>query len=329
MSIATAFKAPPSRVRYGVLALTTMVAVLLYLDRICLSYFSRYVREDLGMTRTEMGLVLSSFFWTYAIGQLPAGWLSDRFGARLMLALYLAIWSLFTGLLGFAYAMGTMLLLRLGCGLFEAGAYPAAAGVIGNWIPFQRRGLASGIVSVGGRLGGAAAPLLSAALMVAFVPVSTLSLLSPRDILSARTLFPNLTYSPLDDRPPPGVALAQEFYGRLPKTVQSEISAGTALSDQDVALLAESINDCLRSPHFLDDIDLAPLNVPAEATRLLKTPAASLSAEELQRRNRLVLEVAFPESIRRVYGAGLAPRDDGLWNRGNCRGRDFLHVFSQ
>src|SRR5947209_7675989 len=120
------FAAKPTRVRYVVLALTTMVATLLYLDRICLSFAERYVKEDLGLTNYQMGVVLSSFFWAYALGQLPAGWLADRFGARLMLALYVAVWSAFTGLLALAYGLTILIALRLGCGLFEAGGYPAA-----------------------------------------------------------------------------------------------------------------------------------------------------------------------------------------------------------
>ncbi len=102
----------PTRIRYVVLALTTMVAVLLYVDRICLSFLARYVQEDLSISQTEMGFVLSSFFITYALGQLPAGWFSDRFGARLMLGLYLAVWSLFTGLLGLAHSMLILVALR-------------------------------------------------------------------------------------------------------------------------------------------------------------------------------------------------------------------------
>ena len=120
-----------------------------------------------------MSIVLSSFFWTYALAQLPSGWLSDRFGARFMLGFYLAMWSLFTGLMGLAHGFAMLVALRLGCGLFEAGAYPTAAGIVRNWLPFHRRGLGSGIVSIGGRFGGAAAPLLTAFLLVAFMPVSS------------------------------------------------------------------------------------------------------------------------------------------------------------
>jgi len=158
----------PTRVRYFVIALTTLVSMLLYVDRISLSFAERDVKKDLGLTDDQMALVLSSFFLTYALAQLPTGWLSDRYGARIMMSAYLAIWSLFTGFLGLAYSFATLVALRLGCGLFEAGAYPTAAGLIGRWIPIERRGFASGIIAVGGRFGGAAAPLLTAYLMGAF-----------------------------------------------------------------------------------------------------------------------------------------------------------------
>ena len=68
-----------------VVASASLMAVLLYLDRFCLSFVEVYVQEDLGLTNTQVGWMLSAFFWTYALGQVPAGWLSDRFGSRLML----------------------------------------------------------------------------------------------------------------------------------------------------------------------------------------------------------------------------------------------------
>ena len=148
----------PSHVRYWVLALTTLVAVLLYLDRFCLGVAERYVKEDLGVSDAQMAIILSSFFWAYALGQVPSGWLSDRFGARLMLVIYLAVWSAFTGLLGLATTVVALIVLRAGVGLFEAGAYPTAAGLISRWMPYHRRGFASGIVSIGGRIGGTDRP---------------------------------------------------------------------------------------------------------------------------------------------------------------------------
>lgn len=155
----------PTRVRYGMIAATTLVAVMLYLDRVCLSILSEQIKPLLADTPDEQKARFASltgaFFWTYALFQLPAGWLGDRFGARVVLPTYLFLWSLCTGLIGFADGFLAFFLLRLGCGLFEAGAYPLAAGVVRTWMPPGVRGLASGCVAVGGRLGGAVAPVLT------------------------------------------------------------------------------------------------------------------------------------------------------------------------
>lgn len=154
------------RIRYWMVLLAMLVAVLLYLDRICLSTASESVERDLGLSSDKLKWILGAFFWTYALAQLPAGWLGDRFGARWVLAIYVALWSLSTALLGFAAGVTSLLVLRLACGLFEAGAYPVCAGIVRRWIPAAHRGLASGIVSVGGRLGGALAPILTIELML-------------------------------------------------------------------------------------------------------------------------------------------------------------------
>src|SRR5690242_14418744 len=72
----------PTRVRYLVVSLATAMSVLLYLDRICISFLERFIREDLQLSNDQASWLLSAFFWAYALGQVPAGWLSDRFGAR-------------------------------------------------------------------------------------------------------------------------------------------------------------------------------------------------------------------------------------------------------
>lgn len=166
----TAFRfvtpATPTRVRHGMILLATLVAVLLYLDRVCLSTAGTTVSADLKITKAQLDFLHSAFFWTYALGQLPAGWLGDRFGARWMLGSYIILWSLSTGLLGLAYSLNAVLLLRLACGLFEAGAYPLAASIVRRWVPITSRGLASSLIAVGGRLGGALAPILTIQLML-------------------------------------------------------------------------------------------------------------------------------------------------------------------
>ena len=158
----------PTMVRHRMVLLATVAAVLLYLDRICMSTAAFAVAEDLKIKPADLDNVLAAFFLTYALAQLPAGWLGDRFGARWTLGAYIALWSIFTGLLGLANGLTAVLLLRLACGLAQAGAYPVAASMAGRWVPMRRRGLASSVISVGGRLGGAIAPVLTIQLMLWF-----------------------------------------------------------------------------------------------------------------------------------------------------------------
>ena len=165
----------PTRVRYGVMILVTFVAILLYLDRYCLSTADRAMKIDLALSEEQMADVLGAFFLTYAVGQIPFGILSDRHGPRRTLACYMIVWSALTGFIGLARGYFSLVLFRFGCGLFEAGAYPACAGIIKRWIPYRSRGLASGIVSLGGRLGGTITPKLTAILMVALAGWHTAS----------------------------------------------------------------------------------------------------------------------------------------------------------
>ena len=111
-------------------------------------------------------MVLSAFFYAYGLAQVPSGWLADRFGARGMMTSYVALWSVFTAFTGLATGLVTLLIARIGCGLAQAGAYPASGGLLSRWIPFNRRGVASSVVPFGGRIGGATAPFLTAWLIV-------------------------------------------------------------------------------------------------------------------------------------------------------------------
>lgn len=155
-----------SHVRHVMVLLATLVAVLLYLDRVCLSTASNAFGKDLGISSAQVDQVLGAFFWMYALGQLPAGWLGDRFGARWMLGSYIILWSLVTALMGIANTLTVAWILRMACGLFEAGAYPLAASIVRRWVPLRSRGKASALIAIGGRLGGAVAPVLTIQLML-------------------------------------------------------------------------------------------------------------------------------------------------------------------
>ena len=130
------------------------MAFILYLDRICLGEIvkSASFKGDVPLSKEQIGKILGSFFFTYAIFQVPAGWASDRWGARRMMTGYIVLWSLFTGLTGFMSGFWGLLLARLGCGIAEAGAYPTSGALIRRWIPLAGRGQASALVALGGRM---------------------------------------------------------------------------------------------------------------------------------------------------------------------------------
>ncbi|MEZ5940808.1 MAG: MFS transporter [Planctomycetaceae bacterium] len=152
-----------TKVRYHVIAATTVAAVILYLDRICMGEIAKLdsFQHALSLTDGQKGAILSAFFFSYALAQVPAGWLSDRFGARKMLPFYIAVWSLCTIMTGLANSFLMLLVARLLFGLAQAGCYPTAGSLIKRWMPLSQRGTASSVVSVGGRLGGALAPVLT------------------------------------------------------------------------------------------------------------------------------------------------------------------------
>jgi sugar phosphate permease len=182
----------PSRVRHFVVLACMLMAVLLYLDRFCVSIAQPYIKQDLGLSTFQIGFFFSAFFLTYALFQVPSGWMTDRYGSRVMLVVYVLAWSLFTAAMGLAYGFVMLIVMRAAYGLGQAGAYPTSASVISKWVPFTNRGTASSIVAFGGRIGGAIAPLLTAVLIVAFVPTDRSSLVTTDDLLNPGELAAGL-----------------------------------------------------------------------------------------------------------------------------------------
>ena len=128
--------------------------------------------------------------------------MSDRFGARTMLTIYILVWSFFTAMLGMTAGVISLLAVRLLAGIGQAGAYPTAASLIGKWMPMLSRGTASGFVSWGGRLGSGLAPVLTAGLIVFFVPMNTTPLLTRESLLDQAVLLERLNAAALNVVPP-------------------------------------------------------------------------------------------------------------------------------
>jgi len=149
-----------------VLALVFSAAVITYLDRVCLSAAAPSIRSDLGLTQVEMGYVFSIFNLAYGLSEVPAGWLGDRWGQRLMMFRIVGGWSVFTMLTGAVRSYASLLAVRFVFGCAEAGAFPTLSRALSRWFPPERRGRANGVMWTGARLGGALAPALAAAMIV-------------------------------------------------------------------------------------------------------------------------------------------------------------------
>jgi nitrate/nitrite transporter NarK len=323
----------PTGVRHRVVGVTTLMAVLLYLDRNALGLIVPFIRDDVGLSDMAIGWAMSAFYLSYALGQVPSGWLTDRFGARLMLTWYILIWSLFTGLMGVAAGLVSLVIFRLGMGLGQAGAYPTGANIVSKWAPFAGRGKSNALVSFGGRAGGFLAPVLTSYLILAFTPLSVSSFLDRADLLDIPRLCFLLTtpeqasdsqantapgarhvaervFLLLGPQRPAVTALAAEHQRARERRKQQEpdgaITAGPLMpapASFDQEQFLAKLNSIIRQRHSLSYVDLEGLPLEKEAARLRERNPENLSQPQAERLNRLILEAAFPGSIRRVYSA--------------------------
>jgi MFS family permease len=158
----------PTRVRHLVLAMTIAVYMITYMDRVVISNAAPVIRKDLGFSLVTMGWILASFRWSYALFQIPGGWLGDRIGPRRALALIVTWWSLFTSATALAWSAASMIAIRFLFGIGEAGAFPIATRSLSRWLLPGERGFAQGITHAGSRLGAALTPPLVVFLIARF-----------------------------------------------------------------------------------------------------------------------------------------------------------------
>lgn len=139
------------RVRFGIVGMLFAVTMVNYADRATLAIAGPAMAKDLGLTPLQMGFVFSAFGWSYVIGQLPGGWLLDRFGSRIVYFGSIVLWSVFTmlqggvGVFGLATAVYALFALRFLVGFAEAPSFPANARIVAAWYPANERGTASAI----------------------------------------------------------------------------------------------------------------------------------------------------------------------------------------
>lgn len=141
----------PTRVRYWILAILFIVTTINYADRASLSMAGSSMQREFGISPAEMGYLFSAFSWSYVMGQLPGGWLLDRFGSRRVYAASILLWSVFTflqGAVGHVSIVSTVIslfALRFMMGLAEAPSFPGNSRIAAAWFPTKERGTAAAI----------------------------------------------------------------------------------------------------------------------------------------------------------------------------------------
>lgn len=148
-----------THIRYRVVAFTTTLAALTYLDRVCISILAPNIMRDLSLTSIQMSYVFSAFTLAYALFEIPTAWWADRIGSRLVITRIVLWWSAFTLLTAVAFQYVALLLVRFLFGIGEAGAWPTAARVFTRWIPARERGRVQGVFFAGAHLSGGLTPI--------------------------------------------------------------------------------------------------------------------------------------------------------------------------
>lgn len=138
-----------------VLLLLAVSVFINYIDRGNLSIAAPTIKDELGLTASQLGFLLSAFFWTYAAFQPVAGWLVDRFDVNWVLALGFLLWSSATAVTGMVHGFVALLAVRLVLGVGESVAYPSYSKIIGLHFPEHQRGRANASITAGQTVGPA------------------------------------------------------------------------------------------------------------------------------------------------------------------------------
>ena len=162
----------PNTVRSGTRA--EWVALWLLVVSICINYIDRgnlsvagvALQDELHLTNTELGWLLSAFFWSYAGFQMISGWLIDRYNVVWVYAAGYFLWSAATALTGAASGFAMLFGLRLVLGMSESVAYPSYSKIIAAGFPERQRGMANGLIDAGSKLGPALGILVGGMILV-------------------------------------------------------------------------------------------------------------------------------------------------------------------
>ncbi|QFU91153.1 MFS transporter [Amycolatopsis sp. YIM 10] len=143
--------------RWSIVGFSALGLTIAYLDRAALSVALPFMSDEFEISPAVQGIMLSAFFWSYALFQIPSGWLLDRFGPRVIYPVAVGWWSIWTALTATAQGVTSILVFRLGLGIGEAPVQPANVKVVSRWFPRRERAFASSLFDMGQQIGTALA----------------------------------------------------------------------------------------------------------------------------------------------------------------------------
>lgn len=158
----------PTGVRWNIFLLMLFLISINYIDRASLSVAMPLISKEFDIDPAMQGLILSSFFWTYAAMQIPGGLLADHYKPRIVIALATIFWGAFQAIAAVATNWWVLLLTRLGLGASEAPIYPAGGKLNAIWMTQNERGRGATLLDGGAPLGAALGSIVIAWLIAAF-----------------------------------------------------------------------------------------------------------------------------------------------------------------
>ena len=167
-AVAATDVAKPTGVRWKIFLLMLFLISINYIDRASLSVAMPLISKEFDLDPALQGLILSSFFWTYAFMQVPGGMLADRFKPRIVIASATIFWGAFQAIAAVATNWPVLLLTRLGLGASEAPIYPAGGKLNAIWMTQTERGRGATLLDGGAPLGAALGSIVIAWLIAAF-----------------------------------------------------------------------------------------------------------------------------------------------------------------
>ncbi|MDR3532366.1 MAG: MFS transporter [Rhodopila sp.] len=145
-----------------------LIMTLGYADRVNFSVAAPLILAEFGLTKAAFGWLSSSFNWSYLLLLIPMGALSDRIGTRLILLIFIVVWSLGAGITGMAGSLTLLFVSRLVLGVGESPINPAGNLVVREWAPASERGFFAGMLNTGALVGPAVGSVVAAQLIESF-----------------------------------------------------------------------------------------------------------------------------------------------------------------